>query len=199
MHAAALAGPPLIAVAASAGGITAVGELLAALPASFGGAVLVVVHLEPHRASRLAQVLGRASALPVTQAVAGEAPQAGHVYVAPPDRHLLVAPDGRLALADTPREHFTRPSADPLFASLAAFSGTRAVAVVLSGMGVDGSQGAARVARGGGTVLAQDAASAQHYGMPGAAIATGGVTHVLSPGAMAPVLATLVSAASRLR
>jgi two-component system, chemotaxis family, protein-glutamate methylesterase/glutaminase len=184
--------PWLVAVAASAGGIPALGELLRALPASFPAAVLVVVHLEPHRVSHLAQVLDRASALPVSQAVAGERPLPGRVYVAPPDRHLMVAPDGLLRLADTPREHYSRPSADPLFASVAAFSGARAVAVVLSGMGSDGSLGAAEVARRGGTVLAQDA-SALYGSMPAAAVATGGVAHVLSPGAMAPLLTTLVN------
>ncbi|HEX8906955.1 MAG TPA: chemotaxis protein CheB [Longimicrobiaceae bacterium] len=188
--------PPLVAVAASAGGIPALCELLHALPATFPGAVLVVLHLEPHRVSRLAHVLGRSSSLPVSQAANGQRPEAGHVYVAAPDHHLVVEPDGRLGLTDTPPEHHTRPSADPLFASLAAHSGARAVAVVLSGMGMDGSRGVELVARGGGTVLAQDAATAEHYGMPRAAIATGGVTHVLSPGDMAPLLATLVTAAS---
>lgn len=183
-----------MAVAASAGGIPALGQLLGGLPASFPGAVLVVLHLEPHRASRLAQVLQRWSALPVTQAAAGERPAAGRVYVAPPDRHLVIAPDGSLELADTPPEHYSRPSADPLFASLAAFRGARAVAVVLSGMGVDGARGAAEVERGGGTVLVQDAASAEYYGMPGAALASCGGACVLSPGAMAPRLAILVSA-----
>jgi len=183
-----------VAVAASAGGIPALGELLGALSASFAGAVLVVLHLERHRASRLAQVLQRSTTLPVTEAAAGERPEAGHVYVAPPDRHLVVAPDGRLELTEAPPEHFSRPSADPLFASLAAFSGAGAVAVVLSGMGVDGASGAAQVARRGGTVLVQDAASAGYYGMPGAALASCGGARVLSPGAMAPMLHTLVSA-----
>jgi two-component system chemotaxis response regulator CheB len=183
-----------VAVAASAGGIPALGELLGALPASFPGAVLVVLHLERHRASRLAQVLQRSTTLVVSEAAGGERPAAGHVYVAPPNRHLRVAPDGRLELTEAPPEHFSRPSADPLFASLAAFRGARAVAVVLSGMGVDGAAGAAEVARGGGTVLVQDAASAEHYGMPGAALASCAGARVLSPGALAPLLETLASA-----
>ncbi|HEX6750469.1 MAG TPA: chemotaxis protein CheB [Longimicrobium sp.] len=185
--------PPLVAVAASAGGIPALSELLRELPDDFPGAVLVVLHIEPHRISHLAEVLARSSALPVTQAAAGEAPQSGHVYVAPPDRHLVVGADGRLALADTPPEHHTRPSADPLFASLADYCGRRAVAAVLSGMGMDGSRGVRAVADGGGTVLAQDAATAGYYGMPAAAIATGGVAHVLPPRAMARLLSTLVT------
>jgi two-component system chemotaxis response regulator CheB len=115
------------------------------------------------------------------------------VYVAPPNRHLVVQEDGRLALDDTPRENYTRPAADPLFASLAAARGAGAVAVVLSGMGHDGSRGAVAVAAAGGTVLAQDAATAAYFSMPGSAIATGGVAHVLSPGDMAPLLATLFS------
>jgi two-component system chemotaxis response regulator CheB len=180
-----------VAVAASAGGIQALGELLLALPPTFPGALLVVVHIEPTRASHLAQVLDRASPLPVRQAAGGERPLAGHVYVAPPDRHLVVRRDGRLGLDDTPREHYSRPSADPLFASLAAYSGARAVAVVLSGMGADGSTGVEAVGRAGGTVLAQDAGSAAFSAMPSAAVATGRVAHVLAPGDMATLLISL--------
>jgi two-component system chemotaxis response regulator CheB len=190
---AARSAPPLVAVAASAGGIQALGELLYALPPTFPGALLVVVHLEPTRVSYLAQVLDRPSPLPVRQAAAGVRPRAGHVYVAPPDRHLVVRRSGCLGLADTPREHYSRPSADPLFASLAAYCGPRAVAVVLSGMGCDGSAGVAAVARAGGTVLAQDAGSAGYFSMPSAAIATGCVAHVLPPGDMAPLLTSLIT------
>lgn len=185
--------PPLAAIGGSAGSFPALLELLGLLPAGFPGALLVVVHLEPNRRSILAQLLGRATGLEVALARGGERPRAGHVYVAPPDRHLLVRRGPRLSLGAGPPECYSRPALDPLFASLAAVCGERAVAVVLSGMGRDGSRGVAEVHRRGGTVIAQSAATASHASMPGAAVATGGVDHVLSPAQTAELLMQLLT------
>lgn len=189
--------PPLAAIGGSAGSFPVLLELLGLLPASFPGALLVVVHLERHRVSLLAELLNRATPLTVAQARGGEHPLAGHVYVAPPNHHLLVCDGPRLSLASTAPECYSRPAVDPLFASLAQVCGPAAVAVVLSGMGRDGSRGAAEVRRRGGTVIAQSATTASHGSMPAAAIATGAVDHVLSPAETAALLMKLLTPPSR--
>jgi len=190
MHTSLAPRAPLCAIGGSAGSIPALIELLAILPAALPAALLVVIHLERHRETLLARILDRRTALTVALAEgAGERPLAGHVYLAPPDHHLVVRRGPRLWLSGTAPECFSRPSVDPLFISLAEVCGASAVAMVLSGMGRDGSRGAAEVHRLGGTVVAQDAAT--YPSMPSAAIATGGVDHVLSPAAMAEMLMKL--------
>jgi two-component system, chemotaxis family, protein-glutamate methylesterase/glutaminase len=183
---------PVVAIAASVGGVRALGRVLAALPPAFPAAVLVVQHLERRRPSRLAEVLSAVSPLPVAFAVHGEAFRAGRVYLAPPDHHLLVCADGTLALSEAAPEHYCRPSADPLFTSAARACGPGAVAVVLTGRGGDGSAGVVEVRRLGGTVVAQDAASAEAPGMPASAVATGAVDHVVPLDGIAPLLARLL-------
>src|SRR5688572_23012684 len=95
--------PKVIAVAASAGGVHALGYVLANLPADFGAAVIALLHLSPEYRSLFPDILARNCALPVKQAEARDRLRAGHVYVAPPDRHVSVNPDGTLALLDTAR------------------------------------------------------------------------------------------------
>jgi two-component system chemotaxis response regulator CheB len=104
---------------------------------------------------------------------------------------MLVGADGALALSQAPKVWGTRPAADPLFASVARAYGRRALAVILTGMGVDGAAGARAVKTGGGRVLAQDPATAQEDGMPCAAIATGCVDSVLPLELIGPALLAL--------
>lgn len=189
--------PPLAAIGGSAGSFPVLREVLGLLPPSFPGALLVVMHIERDRHSLLPDLLGRATELTVQAARGGERPRAGHVYVAPPDRHLVVRPGPRLSLTSTAPECWSRPAVDPLFASLAEVCGASALAVVLSGMGHDGSRGAAEVHRRGGTVVAQSEATASHGSMPAAAVATGGVTHVLAPAEVAELLIKLLSPPDR--
>ncbi len=137
-------------------------------------------------------ILGRATSIPVKEAEAGERVAAGRAYVAPPDHHLLVDPDGTLSLTRTEFVHFVRPSADLLFESVAASYGERAIAVVLSGSGVDGASGVRAIRTRGGVVIAQDEASSEFFGMPGAAIETGDVNHVLPLDEIAPLLVGLL-------
>lgn len=181
-----------MAIAASAGGLNALGQVLAALPAGFPAAVLIVLHISPSHRSVLAEILDRHSALPVTQAHDGEVCLAGHVYTAPPDFHLLITPHGRLSLTHTDRVRYTRPSADVLFQSVAVSCGRRAIAVVLSGSGYDGADGVRAIKRHGGAVIAQDQATSAHFGMPGAAILTGLVDQVLPLAQVGPALISLV-------
>jgi two-component system chemotaxis response regulator CheB len=187
---------PVVAIAASAGGIGPLGELLRALPAGFPAAVLAVVHLQAGRVSLLPGILGRGTLLPVKQAAAMDRILAGHVYLAAPDFHLVLSPAGRLTLSGAERENWTRPSADPLFESVARACGAHAVAVVLSGMGIDGSRGVGEVHRRGGTVIAQDGATSVHFGMPSASISTGFVDHVVPLSEIAPLLVRLLMPAT---
>ena len=185
----------IIAMAASAGGIQALSRVLAGLPADLPAAVLIVQHLDPDHESHLSWILGRETALRVKEAEAGERIAPGGVYVAPPNRHLLVDPDGTLSLTRTEFVHFVRPSADLLFESVAASYGRRAIAVVLSGTGVDGSRGITAVRKRDGVVIAQDEESSEHFGMPGAAIRTGDVNRVLPLEEIAPALVDLAGQA----
>jgi two-component system chemotaxis response regulator CheB len=153
--------------------------VLHGLPADFPASVVIVLHLMPDHPSYLAEILGRKSPLPVVQAEDGQSLEHGCVYVAPPDHHLTVGSDGRLGLEQSPPVRFVRPSIDLFLMSLADSYDGRAVAVILSGAGGDGAQGITRIKAAGGTVLAQEAGSAEHDGMPEAAAATGAVDRIL--------------------
>jgi len=182
----------VIAIATSAGGLKALSQVLAALPHDFPPAIVVVQHLDPRHRSLMADILSRRSTLPVKQAEDGDKLQPGTVYIAPPNRHLLVNPDGSLSLTQSELVHFVRPSADLLFESVAGSFKRRAIAVVLTGTGSDGSMGVQAIKKMGGTVLAQDEASSEFFGMPNAAIQTGCVDFVLSLSEIPSALITLV-------
>lgn len=182
---------PVVAMVASLGGLDALSEVLAALPAAFPAAVVVMQHLESGRASRLPRILNARTALRVRDAADGEALCAGTVYVAPSGRHLSIRDGRTLALTDTAPVHFSRPSADVLLDSLAQ-AGAPVIAVVLTGRGQDGATGSAHVANSGGTVLAQDRGTSVNFGMPGAAVRAGGVTEVLPLPAIGPRLVQLI-------
>jgi two-component system chemotaxis response regulator CheB len=182
----------IVALAASAGGLKALSELLAGLPANFPAALVVVQHLDPRHRSLMAEILGRRTALKVRQAADDEHLQPGSVFIAPPDRHLLVNPDGQLSLTRTELVHFSRPSADLLFESVAASYRERAIAVVLSGSGSDGAMGAKAIKKMGGTLIVQDPATAEFSGMPGAARQTGLADFVLPLEEISGALRTLL-------
>lgn len=182
----------VVALAASAGGLDALGQVLSNLPGDLPVPVLAVQHLDPRHDSQLAAILGRRTALSVVVARDGEAPAPGTVYLAPPNHHLVVTPEGLLALSQSPAVHFVRPSADRLFESLAARAGVRVLAVVLSGSGRDGADGVRAVRGAGGAVIAQ--AGARFSGMPQAAAATGCVDRMLPLGEIGDEIVRLVSA-----
>ena len=186
--------PPfeVVALAASAGGLGALSEVLAPLPADFAAAIVLVQHLDPNHKSLMAEILGRRTALVVRQAEQGDRIGPGGVWVAPPGHHLLINVDGTLSLTTTELVHFVRPSADLMFDSMAAGYRDRSIAVVLTGTGSDGEMGVRAVRKMGGTVIAQDRATSEFFGMPGAAIETGCVDFILPLGEIAPALATLV-------
>jgi two-component system chemotaxis response regulator CheB len=183
----------VVAVAASAGGLQALSGVLSLLPADFPAALVVVQHLDPRHRSLMADILSRRTALKVKQAEEGDELSPGTVHIAPPNKHLLVNPDGTLTLAQSELVHFVRPSADLLFESVAASYKERAIAVVLTGTGSDGTMGVQAIKKMGGTVIAQDEATAEFFGMPGAAIQTGNVDFVLPLKEIPSALVTLVT------
>ena len=186
----------IVALAASAGGLRALTDVLAALPADFPAALVVVQHLDPRHRSLMAEILGRRTSLPVKEAREGDRLQHGRAYIAPPNRHLLVNPDGTLSLSQTELVHFVRPSADLLFESTAASYRERAIAVVLSGSGKDGAMGVRAIKKMGGTVIVQDEKTSEFFGMPEAAQQTGAVDFILPLHEIAPALQTLVNGAA---
>jgi two-component system chemotaxis response regulator CheB len=182
----------IVALAASAGGLNALSVVLSGLPEDFRAVVVVVQHLDPRHRSLMAEILGRRACLPVREAQHGNRVTAGTVYIAPPNRHLLVNPDDTLTLAQTELVHFVRPSADLLFESVAGSFKERAIAVVLTGTGSDGNMGVRAIKKMGGTVIAQDEKSSDYFGMPSAAIQTGSVDFVLPLDDIAAALIALV-------
>ena len=182
----------LVALASSAGGLNALSEVLSALPEDFPAAIAIVQHLDPRHRSLMAKILSGRTPLLVKEAEEGDRLRGGMVFVAPPDRHLLVNPDGTVSLSQSEMVHFVRPSADLLFESAAASYKDRAIAVVLTGSGSDGAMGVKAIKKMGGTVIAQNEATAEFFGMPGAAIQSGNVDFVLALREIPSALVTLV-------
>src|SRR5262249_5461204 len=160
---------PIVGVGASAGGLEAFTELLEELPTGPGMTFLVVLHLEPHRESHRAEGLSRAPAMPAHQVTEGMVIEAGHVYVIPPNTNMALS-DGKLTLSPRsllPGQHMP---VDHLFRSLAAIQKNRAVGVILSGGGTDGTLGFQAIKAEGGITFAQDERTAKQSSMPRSAI-----------------------------
>ncbi len=173
---------PIVGLGASAGGLAAFGDFLSALPDSPGMAFVLVQHLAPDQPSMLTELLQRRTALPVLEIEDGVLVQPDAVYVIPPNRDLTLE-GGRLRLLEpaSPRGH--RLPIDSFFRSLAQV-GDRAVCIVFSGTGSDGTLGLRAIKAEGGMVMAQAPESAEHDSMPSSAIATGVVDSVLAPAEM---------------
>ncbi len=167
-----------IVIGASAGGVEALLEIASALPPDFPASIFIVLHQPPTGKSVLPALLSRVGPLPATHAEDGEVIRTGHIYVAPPDLHMLLE-DGRIRLARGPRENRHRPAADPLFRSAARYYRERAVGVVLSGTLDDGSAGLLAIKRNGGTAIVQDPNDALFSGMPENALAVTAVDDCL--------------------
>src|SRR6185503_5042629 len=185
----------LVACGASAGGLEAFSQLLAALPADVNAAFVLVPHLSPEHASMMAPLLQHQTSLPVMEAFDGVVIEAGHVYVSAPGMNIDVQ-DGRLHLS--PRQDAGHDGGlfhpiDHCFRSLAEHSGDRVIAVVLSGTGGDGASGIRDVRAAGGITMAQTPDSAKYDGMPLAAIATNSVDVVLPPPDLAREIARIAN------
>lgn len=172
------AGHDIVVIGASAGGVEPLRSLVGALPADFAASVFVVLHVPPDAPSGLAMILDRAAQLSAAQVTRPEPIRRGHIYVAPPNLHLLVRPG--VVLADAgPRENRSRPSVDVLFRSAARAYRQRVVGVVLSGTLGDGALGLAAIKLRGGVTIVQDPAEALFPGMPEKALMTARVDYCL--------------------
>ena len=183
---------PVVAMGASAGGVTALTQLVASLPADLPAAVMVVLHITATGPSLLPEILTRAGDLPARHATDGDAIEACRIYVAPPDQHLLV--DGAtVRVTRSPRENGVRPSVDLLFRSVARGRGSRSVAVVLSGMLDDGTAGLAAVGERGGRTIVQDPDDAIFPSMPENAKRYAAPEFVVPVSEMGALIASLVA------
>lgn len=162
----------LVVIAASAGGVVAIKNVLRDLPPDFPTPIVVVQHLGPSP-SRLAEIFDFRSRMPVKFATHGERLRARNVYVAPINRHLALSPEGTFELLDHPKLNFVRPAADVTLETASAAFGPRLLAVVLTGMGSDARRGAESVKREGGIVIAQEPFSADAASMPLATVRAG--------------------------
>jgi two-component system chemotaxis response regulator CheB len=184
----------VVVIGASAGGVETLMRLVRELPSGFPAPVAVVLHVPPDAPSMLAEILSRTGNLKAKTAEAGEPFQAGTIYVAKPDHHLLVAGDGELTLnvARGPRENRHRPAVDPLFRSAALAVGKNAVGVILSGTLDDGTAGLLAIKQCGGIAVVQEPSDALYPGMPQSAIEHVEVDHVVPVAAMGALLQRLV-------
>ena len=184
-----------IVIGTSAGGVEALSVVLPAFQAGIGLPVFIVLHLPRERPSLLVDIFTPRCALPVREAEDKLPIEAGTVYFAPPDYHLLVD-EGRLALSTDPAVHFSRPSIDVLFESAAEVYGHRLLGIILTGASEDGASGLDAVRRAGGCTVVQQPESAHVSLMTEAALRRGPADFVLTLEQIADLLRTLEGAAA---
>jgi two-component system chemotaxis response regulator CheB len=187
--------PRILLIGASTGGPQALTKLVSRLDAVTESApILITQHMPATFTTILAEHLARAGAKPVREAIDGEPVLAGHIYLAPGGKHMKVARRNGTAvivLDDGAPVHYCKPSVDPLFASAAEVWGSWNLAVILTGMGSDGTDGATEIVKAGGSVIAQDEATSVVWGMPAAALAAGVCSAVLPLEQIAPKVSRL--------
>jgi len=181
----------IVVIAASAGGLELLRAIIAALPVPCAASVFIVWHIGAHP-SILPSILQYSSAAPVVFAEDGAVILPGHVYVAPPDRHVLLRVTS-MSLSDGPKVHFARPAADPMFISAAKTHGKRVIGIVLSGGDGDGADGLLAIKQHGGKVVVQNPDEALAPSMPHAAIMAVHPDAVLSINAIADLVSGLCS------
>lgn len=182
----------LVVIGASAGGIEALRTLVAQLPKDFPAPICIVLHTSPQSPGVLDAILTRAGHLRATNAINGERLQPGHIYVAPPDFHLVVEP-GIVRVTKGPRENRFRPAIDPLFRSAAQVYGPAAIGVILTGSLDDGTDGLWAIKQLGGCAIVQDPLEALFPSMPQHAMDHVQIDYVLPLADIPPLLTQLTS------
>lgn len=185
----------VVVLAASAGGIRALNTVLRGLPSAFPVPIIIVQHRGAGSTVELANAIGRNTTFLVKDADEGERMRRQVVYLAPANRHLVLAHDGSFAHSDGPKVKFSRPSADVLFASVAQRFGSGVLGVILTGADGDGADGAREIKARGGQVIAQDLESAEFVGMPWSAMAAHSVDFIVP---LEKIGATIVALLSEL-
>lgn len=160
--------------------------------------MIIVQHLSPDHQSRLAEILGRHTQMRVKAVADGDRIECGTILVAPPGTHVIVNAGNVLRLTSTVRVQHVRPSADLLLSSAAKHYRGRLIAIILTGMGHDGSDGVRAVHEAGGIVIAEDPESATFRSMPESAVATGSVDHILPLDEIADVLSSILESGATL-
>jgi two-component system, chemotaxis family, protein-glutamate methylesterase/glutaminase len=183
----------IVVIGASAGGIDALRLLTAGLPPDFPSPIVVVLHMSPESPGILHDILDRSGPLRASTVRDGERLEAGRIFVAPPDRHVLLEP-GKLHLTRGPRENRFRPAIDPLFRTAAQVYGPAAIGVILTGNLDDGTAGLWAIKKMGGTAIVQDPADAMFPAMPANARRHIKVDHCVPLAAIAPLLVRLTAA-----
>jgi two-component system chemotaxis response regulator CheB len=181
----------IVVVGASAGGISALQSIVRGLPMHFPAAILIVLHISRQSSGLLPDILAGAGPLPASNARHNEEIRAGHVYVAPPDRHLLIGPERRICLGHGPKENRFRPAVDPLFRSAALNMGQKSIGIILSGGLDDGTAGLCAIKQAGGLTVVQDPFDAEVPSMPRSALQHVAADYCMSAekiGEMLPVL-----------
>ncbi|MBD2041943.1 chemotaxis protein CheB [Microcoleus sp. FACHB-672] len=187
-------GHDIIVIGASAGGVDALSKLVRKLPSQLPAAIFIVLHMSANSRSLMADILNRAGALKAMPAKDGDVIEHGHIYIAPPNHHLLIKP-GYIRLSQGPKENCHRPAVDPLFRTAARAYGQRVVGVILSGTLDDGTAGLIAVKSCGGVAIVQNPEEAMFSGMPKSAINNVSVDHVLP---ITEIAAQLVQLADQL-
>src|SRR5208282_611818 len=180
----------IVAIGASAGGIEALTDLMNHLPSDTGMAFVLVQHLDPKHHSILTELLARKTAMTVTEVSEGIAVRPNHVYVIPPNAMMSISGQ-TLHLGPREESRGMHMSVDHFMRALAEQKGNRAIGVILSGSGTDGTLGMAEIQAHGGVTFAQDEASARYDGMPRSAVVAGHVDYVLPPKGIAKELARI--------
>ena len=180
-----------VVMGASAGGVEALAVLLPALPATFRPALFIVLHLPRERPSLLVEIFGRRCARPVREADDKEPIEPGTVYFAPPDYHMLVEREQRIALSAEEPVHYSRPSIDVLFESAADVYGERLLGIILTGGNEDGAAGLHAIHQAGGVTVVQQPDSAKVPVMVVSALQRGPADFVLSLPEIAHLLGAL--------
>jgi two-component system chemotaxis response regulator CheB len=186
----------IVAIGASTGGPQALHQILSHLPANFPLPVVCVQHIGNGFLTGLVEWLSEVSRLPLCKATQGELPRAGVVYFAPEDVHLELDEGGRFVLSQGPLLNGHRPSVTVTMGTIARTFGAGAVGTLLTGMGRDGADGLADIAKAGGVTIAQDKTSCVIYGMPKEAVMLGAVEHLLPIEEIAPALIALTNSRS---
>jgi two-component system chemotaxis response regulator CheB len=182
----------IVVIGASQGGLQALCVLASSLPAQLPASLLIVLHTGPQSPRLLDAIVGRCTPLAVSYGCEGDLIRPGHIYFAPPDRHLIVTSDGHLGLDAGPKVRFSRPAADSLFRSAAEIYGPRVIGVVLTGGDGDGTAGLTAIKAAGGLCVVQSPLEAESPDMPISALTGDHPDHCLPLAQIGPLLVRLV-------